>query len=106
SRFWQDGDHEIQRGYLPKLPGIPKGLKLQRGETDDANRVTQWLSAKGDTVVRQAVRKWGASADESAGIRGSALAVCDPGAANPCSRHADGRSGTCVTELLRHVPDR
>jgi len=63
SRFWQEGDFEVMRGYLPMFPGVPKGLKLERVSTDDSNRVAQWLSARGDTVVRQAARAWGVEKD-------------------------------------------
>ncbi|MCT7973671.1 DEAD/DEAH box helicase [Laspinema olomoucense] len=59
SRFWQEGDREIQRGYLPLLQGVPKGLKLQREPGDKETRVQQWLSAKGDTLARQVARNWG-----------------------------------------------
>ncbi len=61
SKYWQEGDFEIQRGYLPLLPGIPKALKLQRTGSDDENRVQQWLSNKGDTLARQAASRWGIS---------------------------------------------
>lgn len=61
SRFWREGDFEIQRGYMPLLKGVPKGLKLQRGGQDSSARVQQWLSAKGDTTARQAARQWGIS---------------------------------------------
>ena len=64
SRFWREGDPEIRRGYLPLLPGVPKGLKLQRDPQDDPARVTQWLSERGDTVVRQAARNWGVAQEE------------------------------------------
>jgi len=66
SRFWKEGDREIQRGYLPLLQGVPKGLKLQRDPADNANRVQQWLSAKGDTLARQAARNWGIHKDSIA----------------------------------------
>ncbi|MGH2604616.1 MAG: DEAD/DEAH box helicase, partial [Dehalococcoidia bacterium] len=66
SRFWREGDREILRGYLPLMPGVPKALKLQREEGDDDGRVTQWLSVRGDTVVRQALRKWGVRDDRLA----------------------------------------
>jgi hypothetical protein len=64
SRFWQEGDRELQRGYLPHLRGVPKGLKLRRAEGDDPNRVTQWLSARGDTAARKAARSIGVSAHD------------------------------------------
>ena len=63
SRFWMEGDFEIQSGYLPLLRGVPKGLKLERSNDDDPARVTQWLSSRGDTVVRQAARAFGVEKD-------------------------------------------
>jgi ATP-dependent helicase YprA (DUF1998 family) len=59
SRFWQEGDYEIQRGYLPVFLGGPKGLKLRRTNRDSPERVNQWLSDRGDTIARQAARRWG-----------------------------------------------
>jgi len=64
SRYWMDGDREIQRGYLPLLRGVPKGLKLQRTGDDDPNRVTQWLGARGDTSAKKAARSIGVQADD------------------------------------------
>jgi hypothetical protein len=58
SRFWQDGDLEIQRGYLPLIPGVPKGLKLRRQPGDDPARVQQWLSERGDTLAKQLARRF------------------------------------------------
>ena len=66
SRFWMDGDWEIMRGYLPKIPGVPKGLKLQRDAGDDETRLTQWLSERGNTRVRQVARTWGIENDQIA----------------------------------------
>lgn len=63
SRFWMEGDREIQRGYLPLLKGVPKGLKLERGPTDDRARVTHWLSARGQTIIHQAARAFGVKLD-------------------------------------------
>ena len=59
SRFWGDGDFEIQRGYLPLMPGIPKALKLRRGADDDDGRVQQWVSARGQTLALQIAAKFG-----------------------------------------------
>jgi len=58
SHFWQDGDFEIQRGYLPLMPGVPKGLKVRRGPDDDSGRVQQWLSEHGDTLAKQLARRF------------------------------------------------
>ncbi len=63
SHFWMEGDLEVQRGYLPILKGVPKGLKLERTPGDDPNRITQWLSAKGDTAIRHAARAFGVARD-------------------------------------------
>lgn len=59
SRFWGDGDREIQWGYFPQMPGVPKGLKFQRDPGDDPARVSGWLNPQRDTPIRQAARKWG-----------------------------------------------
>ncbi|PZO47501.1 MAG: hypothetical protein DCF15_18955 [Phormidesmis priestleyi] len=64
SQIWKEGDFEVQRGYMPILKGVPKGLKLTRDTGDSEARVQQWLSAKGDTVARQAARSWGATAGQ------------------------------------------
>ena len=60
SRYWNDGDSEIQRGYMPKFAGVPAGLKLTRDPNDHKSRVQQWLSETGhQTSATQAVRSWG-----------------------------------------------
>lgn len=59
SHFWMDGLPEIQNGYLPLLRGVPKGLKLRRGPTDDASRVSAWIGTKGLTLVGRAAREFG-----------------------------------------------
>lgn len=65
SRLWREGDFEIQRGYMPILLGVPKGLKLTRETADKAGRVQQWLSEKGNnTVASQAARNWGVPKDQ------------------------------------------
>lgn len=66
SRFWNDGDREIQRGYMPVLPG-PQGMKLTASATDDKARVFQWLGQR-NTLVRQVAKKWGVPADDIPGF--------------------------------------
>ncbi|HRX87181.1 MAG TPA: helicase-related protein, partial [Phycisphaerae bacterium] len=58
SKYWMDGDLEIEQGYLPQL-GSPVGTKLRRNDDEKAELVTQWLSERGDTTVRQIAKKWG-----------------------------------------------
>lgn len=62
TRYWMDGDLEIQQGYLPQLGG-PTGTKLRRDGHEKAELVTQWLSERGDTTLRQVAKKWGVPPD-------------------------------------------
>ncbi len=64
TKYWQEGDLERQQGYLPEL-GAPVGTKLRRGSTEKPELVAQWLSDRGDTTVRQIVRKWGVPPNEA-----------------------------------------
>lgn len=61
SHLWIDGMAEIQNGYLPLLRAVPKGLKLRRGPTDDATRVSAWIGPRG-TLVARGVREFGVEA--------------------------------------------
>lgn len=63
SRYWMDGDLEVQRGYIPQL-GAPVGTKITRDARDMAGLVAQWIGGRGDTVLRQVARKWGVPNDE------------------------------------------
>ena len=62
TKYWMEGDREIQQGYLPSFLA-PNGTKLRREATEKAAQVTQWLSAGGDTTMRQVARKWGVAAE-------------------------------------------
>lgn len=64
SKFWNDGEAEVVRGYLPQLPGVPKGLKLFREPSDDENRIAQWWSQRGATVARKVAQQWGVPHDQ------------------------------------------
>lgn len=57
SRYWHEGDREIQRGYMPILPG-PKGMKLTADAGDKKALVYHWLGSR-PTLVKQIVQKWG-----------------------------------------------
>lgn len=58
SKYWMDGDLEIQQGYLPQL-GSPSGTKLRRDAQEKVELVTQWFSDRGETVLMQVAKKWG-----------------------------------------------
>jgi len=64
SRYWQDGDLEIQQGYLPQIRS-PRATKLRRANDEEKDYVIQWLSEKGDTTIRQLVKKWGVPVDDA-----------------------------------------
>ena len=55
---------ERQNGFIPDLSGVPKGLKLRRAVTDDADRLDQWLSDGHQTTMSEAAKKWGVDPDD------------------------------------------
>lgn len=63
SCFWSEGQREIQRGYMPLMPNIPRALKLRRDPNNNRNRVTQLLSEKGNTLTKQTATRWGVPKD-------------------------------------------
>jgi len=63
THYWRDGDREVMRGYLPIFRGVPKGVKLRRELEDEKNRIDQWISERGDTLMRQYARRWGVPTD-------------------------------------------
>ncbi|MCL4079469.1 DEAD/DEAH box helicase [Coriobacteriia bacterium Es71-Z0120] len=62
SKYWMDGDPEVQWGYLPQL-GNPVATKLRRAANEKPELVVQWLSGRGDTTIRQIAGKWGVPPD-------------------------------------------
>ncbi len=62
SRYWQEGDREIQRGYMPIPQGV-QGMKLVRAAGDKTEIVFQWHS-KQQTLVSSVAKKWGVSPDD------------------------------------------
>lgn len=64
SKFWLDGDKEIQYGYLPRQVGGPRGLKLTRESGDLPARAMQWLGSR-PTQMSQAISNWGLSPDDA-----------------------------------------
>lgn len=63
SRYWNEGDREIQRGYLPIGPG-PRGMKLRAEANDHRDRVFQWVGRR-NTLMQQIVKKWGADKEQA-----------------------------------------
>ena len=64
TKYWMEGDREIQQGYLPSFL-VPNGTKLRRDATEKPSQVTQWLSAAGDTTMRQIAKRWGLAAEDA-----------------------------------------
>ena len=64
TKYWQEGDREVQRGYLPSYL-VPHATKLRRNPGEKANLVTQWLSERGATPMRQIAGKWGVPAESA-----------------------------------------
>ncbi len=62
TRRWREGDREIQRGYMPILPG-PQGMKLRLDPGDNRQYVRAWLTER-STLVRQVALKWGVPEDD------------------------------------------
>jgi len=62
SRYWNEGDREIQRGYMPQFPR-PQGMKLELEGGDDKGYVRAWLGGR-STLVRQIAQKWGVPDDD------------------------------------------
>ncbi|HUE97252.1 MAG TPA: DEAD/DEAH box helicase, partial [Longimicrobiaceae bacterium] len=64
TKYWMDGDPEIQQGYL-QVFGSPTGTKFRRLDGEKPDLVTQWISDRGDTTIRQMVKKWGVAPDDA-----------------------------------------
>lgn len=63
SKFWLDGEKEVQRGYLPNMQGVPEALVFERDSQHDKGRIKQWFSNYG-SVAKQAAGNWGVHPDE------------------------------------------
>ncbi|MEX1026508.1 MAG: DEAD/DEAH box helicase [Candidatus Paceibacterota bacterium] len=74
SRYWHEGDREIQRGYLPILPA-PNGMKLELASGDDPARVTTWMSQR-NNLIRSIVRKWGVPPEQVAAFIEALWSYC------------------------------
>lgn len=70
SKFWAEGERDVQRGYIPALKGVPKGLRLTRAADSDPNRVGQWWSARSSTAARDFMGRQGIPHDRLEGFFG------------------------------------
>lgn len=61
SRYWREGDDEVQRGFLPFFDFPPKGMKEVREAGDRDIYVIQFHSHKGQTLTQNYISKWGLS---------------------------------------------
>ncbi|HEY4320397.1 MAG TPA: DEAD/DEAH box helicase [Gemmatimonadales bacterium] len=74
SHYWQDGDQEIQAGYLPNTGG-PQGTKFKREGADNPDLLVQWYSDRGETAAAQIVKGWGVKVEEVASFLESLFKV-------------------------------
>jgi len=107
TRFWQDGDLEIQQGYLPGL-GAPVGTKMRRAPSERSAYVTQWLPESGDTTIRQIARKWGVDGDRMEGfLQGMFDLLAERGLLTPVKlKGSKGRPLPHVSEVFQVNADR
>ena len=61
TKWWNEGDREIQRGYMPIPPG-PQGMKMVIESGDDKKYVRAWTSTH-LTLIQQIAQKWGLAND-------------------------------------------
>ncbi len=59
---WNNGDKEIQRGYFPAFPGMPKGVMKTRRAENNPGCTMQWIGTR-PTQVWNAAKTWGVPAD-------------------------------------------
>ena len=64
SKFWMEGELEVQRGFIPMMRDVPAGLVFEREGQHDERRIRQWFSRHG-SVAKQAAANWGVSPDDT-----------------------------------------
>ena len=75
------------------------------GRTEKAELVTQWLSERGDTTIRQIAKKWGVPSERRRGVpRGAVRVPCGPAAAR--AGEAEGVEGQPAAERERRLSGR
>lgn len=62
NQFWQAGDKDVSYGYIPATSAGPRGVKLERGPSDDPARAAQWIGPR-PTQVSAAVAQWSQDPD-------------------------------------------
>jgi hypothetical protein len=76
TRIVVEGSWEVQRGFLPEMPGVPKGLVLRRTGQHEQGRIRQW-AARTATVAQQAATRWGVLDPMRNFSRGTLAVYCD-----------------------------
>lgn len=65
SRYFKDGDMEIQRGYMPSQSRPPQAMRLEQDPNDNKSYVTAWQSTH-NNLMKQITRAWGVPSAETA----------------------------------------
>lgn len=68
TRYWREGDDEVQRGFLPFFDFPPKGMKEQRESNDRDIYVVQFRSKKGQTLTQNYLNKWNLPVEHYSGF--------------------------------------
>lgn len=63
SKFWLEGELEVQRGFIPMMRDVPAGLVFERDGQHEERRIKQWFSRHG-SVAKQAAANWGVAPDD------------------------------------------
>jgi DEAD/DEAH box helicase len=69
TRYWREGDDEVQRGFLPFFDFPPKGMKEQRETSDRDIYVIQFRSKRGQTLTQNYLSKWNLPAEQYAAFQ-------------------------------------
>ena len=111
TKYWMDGDLEVQQGYMPQL-GNPVGTKLRRSASENADPkiqqlVAQWHSERGDTTIRQIAKKWGVEPDDVEGFLESLFEFLKKGFLKPVRlKGARGKPLSRVASVYQLDADR
>ena len=74
SKRWQDGEREVQQGYLPPMKGVPIALLFTRQSQHEQSRTMQWFSPQ--SAARQAALAWGVEPEAAEDFLREVWALC------------------------------